>query len=59
MQEEKLIQANTKLVDKNRLMLSDIKILISYIEGNTGLEYQVKNIIKNYKSKGANNEENN
>ena len=58
MQEEKLIQANTKLVDKNRLLISDIKVLISYIEGNTGLEYQVKNIIKNYK-KGANNEENN
>ena len=59
MQEEKLIEANTKLVDKNRLLLSDIKVLISYIEGNTELEYQVKNIIKNYKTKVAKYEENN
>lgn len=59
MQEKQLIEANTKLVDKNRLLISDIRVLIKYIEGHTELEYQVKNIMKNYKSKGANNEENN
>ncbi len=48
---ENLIRANAKLVDKNRDLISDIKMLISFIKGNENVEYMVKNIIKNYEKK--------
>ena len=46
-----LVDANRKLVDDKNMVIADIIVLIKYIEGDSDLSYQAKNIIDNYKSK--------
>jgi hypothetical protein len=47
--ERRLIKANTKLVDKNTLLLKDIKLLIRYIKKpNSVDEEEVNNMIAYY-----------
>lgn len=44
-----LLEANHKLSDEKRFVISDIKILINYFKGDSKLKYQAENIMKNYK----------
>lgn len=50
--DEKLIKANTKLVDENKLLKSDIQLLIKYIKGDENtkkeLQEEINSVIKSY-----------
>lgn len=50
-EENRLFEANKKLVDERSLMLADINMLISYILGNKELRDKVKDLIIYYKKK--------
>ena len=45
--EKRLIEANTRLVEENRLLRNDILTLIQYIKFNKH-EYEVNNLIEKY-----------
>ena len=48
-EERRLIKANTNLVDKNTLLLKDIKLLIRYIKNPNAVdEEEVKSMIAYY-----------
>lgn len=49
--ERNLLTANQELVNKQKLMLKDIIILIGYIKGNASIEDEVNNIVKYYTTK--------
>ncbi len=52
METNKLIEANTQLVDKNRFLKSDILLLIKYIRGDSTkkeqLQEEVNSLIESY-----------
>lgn len=45
---ERIVNANIKLQDENKLLLEDIKTLIRYIIGQDKHEDEVKNLIDKY-----------
>lgn len=44
----KVLESNIRLMDKQKELISDIKLLVRYIQGNKNLEYEAQNIIKHY-----------
>ena len=56
-EEQRLFEANKRLVDERSLMLADINMLISYILGNNEIKDQVKDIILYYEKKRIPKEE--
>lgn len=53
--ERRLIKANTKLVDKNTLLLKDIKLLIRYIKNPNSVDEEgIDNMIAYYEKFSTN-----
>ena len=54
--EKNIIEANIKMLDKNKLLLSDINVLVRYIKGNKTkkeeMHEEVKNIVNYYLKQG-------
>lgn len=49
--ERKIFNANLELVERQKILLRDISILISYIKGNKKLKTEIDNIIEYYTRK--------